>query len=481
MDGILGHRLRLSGHGAVVSIATALEIAIVLEGAALLGVLLTGGFDFGWVSAHDAAKPALILLVLAPLRLVAGGSTQLLAHARFLWDLAPRAYARAVAWVRSRPAVGDVMFAVLVSRTTSLAAAFLINILFPPDRRRPFVMPFAAEKFAELFAAWDSGWYFDIARRGYYYQTNGQSSVAFFPLYPLLMRIVAWPFGGSDRALWLAGIFISFACFVGALYVMHDLTTRMTGSRETARRAVLYIAVFPFSFFFARVYTESLFLLVSLAAVAAAVRSAWWMAGAFGALAALTRPNGVLIAIPLVCLAFADRPGFRTLVTRGAAIACVPLALAGYSFFIYDLSGHPLAWLSAQQHWQYSLWHPPWRQLLSLASLVEQYGPYDVFFTSRYAPYQIVHGTIAILVLAITPFVFTRLGLAFGAYTLAGVLVPLSASDLQGIGRYTAVLFPLFIVMGTLRSDRLHEAVLVVSALFLAVFAGLFVTLHPIF
>ena len=45
-------------------------------------------------------------------------------------------------------------------------------------------------RFAETFAAWDSGWYFDIAQRGYYWSASGQSSLAFFPLYPMLMR--AW-------------------------------------------------------------------------------------------------------------------------------------------------------------------------------------------------------------------------------------------------------------------------------------------------
>lgn len=485
MDGTLGsrlgRRLGVDSHPLVLWAMTLVEIGLLLEAGALLTVVSVGGFDYGWVSATDATKPALVLLALTMLRLVASGPPALALQSQQLTPVAARVRARVAAWMQARPAVGDILFAVIVSRAASLSAAFLINILFPPERRRPFAMPFAAEKFAEIFAAWDSGWYFDIARRGYYYQPDGQSSVAFFPLYPLLMRIVAWPFGASDRALWLAGIVISYASFVGALFVLHSLTRQLTGSRETARRAVLYIAVFPFSFFFARVYTESLFLLVSLLAIAAALKSRWWMAGAFGALVALTRPNGVLIAVPLCCLALAGRPDFKTLVRRGVAVACVPVALAGYSFYVYGLAGHPLAWLGAQQHWQYSLWHPPWRQLVSLASLIEQHGPYDVFFSSQYAPYQIVHGTIAVLALAVTPLVFRRLGLAMGAYTLAGVLVPLSASDLQGIGRYTAVLFPLFIALGTLRSERFHEAVLVVSALFLAVFAGLFVTLHPIF
>ncbi|MBI3261550.1 MAG: hypothetical protein HYZ58_00190 [Acidobacteria bacterium] len=485
MDRILGSRVgHLSSHLGrlpAVWISSLLELAIVLEATALLLVVLTGGFELGWVSAHDPSKPTLLLLLLVPLRLVLGGPLEVAELSRLIRQRADPWVARLGEWLRVRPAVGDVLFAVMVSRVTSLAAAFLVNILFPPERRRPFEMPFASQKFAEIFAAWDSGWYFDIARRGYYFNADGQSSVAFFPLYPLLMRILAWPFGGSDRALWLAGIGISYATFVAALFVLHDLAERITGSRESARRAVLYIAVFPFSFFFARVYTESLFLLVSLLAVSAAWRSHWWIAGACGALAALTRPNGVLIAVPLFCLALAGRPGLSTLVKRGMALSGIPLALVGYSLYVYGLAGDPLAWMAAQKHWQYRLWQPPWNHLLSLASQIEQHGPYDVFFVSKYAPYQIVHGTIAFLVLLITPFVFTRLGLALGAYTLAAVLVPLSSSDMQGIGRYTAVLFPLFIVLGTLRSDRLHEALLVVWALFLAVFAGLFVTLHPIF
>ncbi|MBI4476949.1 MAG: hypothetical protein HY654_07230 [Acidobacteria bacterium] len=460
---------------------TLLEVAIVLEFAALLAVLVGGGFDFGWVSAHDASRPVLILLVLVPARLVAGRSPALVTHARTVKRLAAPGLDRVSVWLRARPEVGDVTFAFVVSRATSLAAAFLVNILVPPARPRAFELPFASQKFAELFAAWDSGWYFDIARRGYYYRVDGQSSVAFFPLYPLLMRIVAWPFGGSDRALWIAGIVISYACFVAALFVLHDLTRRITGSRETARRAVLYIAVFPFSFFFARVYTESLFLLVSLVAISSAWRSKWWLAGLFGGFAALTRPNGALIAIPLGLLALAGRPDLPTLWKRGVALAGIPLAVAGYSLHVYGIAGDPLAWMAAQQHWEYRLWHPPWNHLLSLASQVARHGPYDVFFATRYAPYQIVHGTIAVFVLVLTPFVFLRLGLALGAYTLAAVLLPLSSSDMQGIGRYTAVLFPIFIVLGTLRSDRLHEALLVVSALFLAVFAGLFVTVHPIF
>ena len=64
---------------------------------------------------------------------------------------------------------------------------------------------------------------------------------------------------------------------------------------------------------------------------------------------------------------------------------------------------------------------------------------------------------------------------------LVSLLVPLSGSELEGIGRYTLVLFPLFMALATVESSRLRDAVVIVSTLFLALFSGLFVTLHRIY
>ena len=88
---------------------------------------------------------------------------------------------------------------------------------------------------------------------------------------------------------------------------------------------------------------------------------------------------------------------------------------------------------------------------------------------------------MALVFLALTPAVFKRLGLAMGAYVLVSLLVPLSGSGLEGIGRYAAVLFPVFMLAGTNRSPRLHEAILIVCSIFLALFVSLFVTLHPVY
>jgi hypothetical protein len=106
---------------------------------------------------------------------------------------------------------------------------------------------------------------------------------------------------------------------------------------------------------------------------------------------------------------------------------------------------------------------------------------YGYFVSSELALPRFVHGSIALFVLMILPAVFKRLGLALGAYVLVNLLIPLSSNALEGIGRYAAVWFPVFMTMGTWQSVRVRETILITWALLLALFTGLFVTWHPIY
>ena len=443
--------------------------------------LVSGGFDLGIVSVRRFSKPFLLLLVLGAVRAAIPGSSWL---TRLLSEHWRRIRARLAALEKRTPwatAASDAVVGVLTVHIILKGTAFLSNALFPAARPRPFALPFESVKLAETFAAWDSGWYFDIAQRGYYWNPSGQSSLAFFPLYPMLMRALAWPFGGSDRALWTAGIVLSCACLLGGLTVLHRLTETTLGDREAARRTVFYVAVFPFAYFFTQVYTESLFLLTSVSAVAAAVASRWGWAGVLGALAALTRPNGVLVALPLLLLALAGRPRSAEIVRRAPAIALVPLGLAAFCGFAWRLSGDPLAWLHAQARWGYTVGNRPWVELMRLLDGLERHGVYGYLFSDPLAPYYLVHGLVALAFVALTPAVFTRLGPALGAYVAVSLYVPLTGNALEGIGRYAATLFPVFMLLGTIRSRRVHEAILIGSALVLSLLASLFAGFYPIY
>lgn len=458
-----------------------LDAAIVVGLVALVAYLLIGPFDGGLFSVSGFAKPFLQSLILVSVRVAIRRTSWLSRSLRRLRTEVAARHAALSARTPWTPAVIDALVALATTRLITKAVAFVANVLYPEFQPRGFDMPFESAKFAETFAAWDSGWYFDIAQRGYYFSSNGQSSVAFFPLYPMLMRALAWAFGGSDRALWVSGIVLSYVCFFGALVVLHRLTERVTGQREAARRTVLYLAVFPFSFAFGHVYAESLLLFMSVSAVAGAAHGRWALAGGFGALATLARPNGMLIAIPLALMALPGPGGWRDLLRRAVPLAAIPAALGLHSLFLYRLSGDPLAWLHAQAHWGYSVGNAPWAAVQHLIESIEAAGLYRYVVTRPDAVYHVLHAMVGLAVIALTPSIVGRLGVALGSYVLVGILVPLSGNSIEGLGRYASTLFPVFMYLGVSSSRRVHEALLIGGALWLALLIALFVTHYPVY
>ena len=293
------------------------------------------------------------------------------------------------------------------------------------------------------------------------------------------MRMLAAPFGGGAAATWIAGIVISMTSCVLALVTLHRFTEQLFGSREVARRTVMYIAVFPWSLFLLKVYAESIFLLMSVLAISRAWNRRWWQAGLWGALATLARPNGILIGLPLALLALRDKPGARQLASRWLVLAPIPAAIIGYSAYVYTLSGDPLGWMSAEDHWSYTVGNPAWQQLQGLIFALLEHGLYGYFLSSDIAAIELLQAGSALIVLALTPAVFRRLGGAMGAYVLVSMLVPLSGSALEGLGRYASVLFPVFMIVGSMQSQRAYEAIVIGCVAFRTLLGIFFVTWQP--
>ena len=191
----------------------------------------------------------------------------------------------------------------------------------------------------DVWARWDSDWFLRIAENGYSWPS---STPAFFPLYPLLVA-------GLGRLLLghyvLAGVLVSLAAGPAAFVLLYRLTSLRLGE-EAARHTVLFLAVAPTSLFFGAVYSESLFLLLAVAAFLLAERGRFWQAGAAAGLALLTRSAGVALLPALVVLAW--RAPDRRRVARGrrrwrrSSSRSTPLVLAIWI-------GHPLAFLDAQK------------------------------------------------------------------------------------------------------------------------------------
>ena len=397
-------------------------------------------------------------------------------------------------------AVADAWRALWISRLLVWAAAVAAVVVFGlSDRAADFdpaglTTPFGAagDTLAAPLARWDSVWFLAIAADGY----GDGAREAFFPLYPLLVRIAGAPFGSAL----VGGALLSTALLGAALVLLHRLVA-LDHDRAVARNAVLVTALFPMSFFFSAVYSESLFLCLSIGAVYAARRERWAWAGALGMLAATTRSAGVLLLVPLLMIYLwdAERPRLRALRPLRADalwLLLVPLGLASYCGFL-ALGGHDaLAPFRAQEVWFRSFAGPflgAWdgavaafegaRQLLSGARDPVYFEPAggDPFVVARH---NIELFTWLVLALVAVAGAVRRLPAAYGAYVVAALALPLSypvaPQPLMSLPRFVAVLFPLAIWLALWMTGNALRELLVVATFAgaLVVYAGIFATWH---
>jgi hypothetical protein len=161
-----------------------------------------------------------------------------------------------------------------------------------------------------FYARWDSYRYVGIAQEGY----SDPIWATFFPGYPLMMRaldrgVLAWVMEEDERnsRMTLAGLLVSGMMSWVAVWGLHTLLRERLalegGDWEGgALRGAFYLLAFPTALFMVQVYTESAYLALSVWALVWAYRRAWWLAGALAVLAALTRPTGIFLCLPLFTL-----------------------------------------------------------------------------------------------------------------------------------------------------------------------------------
>lgn len=344
-----------------------------------------------------------------------------------------------------RAALADAARALLVTRLLVLAAGVVAHVTvaerpgaraaFDPER---LTVPFGVlgDALVAPAARWDAVWYLTIAERGYELDAVRP---AFFPLYPLLAQGA----GAVVASTLLGGILVSLLAFGVALYLLRRLTALELGP-EAARAAVWLTAAFPAALFFSAVYSEALFLALSVGCVYAARTDRWAWAGVLGLLATSTRSAGIILLVPLAVLLWQH---------RGAGL-----------------------WQGASAAWGGV------RQLRSGSAE-------RIFFAPAGGdPVEVARMNLQLfgfLVLALVALVGAarRLSPLYAAYVLAALALPLStpveAQPLMSLPRFVAVLFPLFMWGGwwlARRGRPTRAAVGVASIAGLVVFTGQFAT-----
>ena len=277
----------------------------------------------------------------------------------------------------------------------------------------------------------DAVWYLRLADDGW---SGDDASAAFFPLYPLTVRAVAWMLPGDEL---IAALLVSNVAFLGALLALFALTADAFGGR-VARRAIVVVAFFPTAFFFLAPYTESLFLFLSILAFRAARWDHWGQVAVAGALAALTRSVGILLIPALLVEAFSAKSGRsgsrRALAGRAAGAAAISLGPLSWFAWWGLAQGNWLAPLDAQRLWGREL-QPPWVSLTHAVDLAWSFRSYWLL--------DLVLVSIAIAGLALAVPALRSSEITYGGLSLLLPLVdPFWDRPLLSAPRFAVVVFP---------------------------------------
>jgi len=355
---------------------------------------------------------------------------------------------------------------------------------------------FAGSPWLEGWVHFDSGWYRDIANRGYFYLPGRQSSVAFFPAYPLAMRAGGEVVGSTL----LAGILITVACGCAvATLVWTWFRDRLSPS--AAWTALALFLVYPYAFYlFGAVYADALYIAALLGAFVLLEGDHLWLAGLAGAVATAARPVGLVVVVGLVVRALERRGVFprgrvdggtgttapvhqvatgmqrpplvdrRRLNWADAPILLSAGGLAGYSLYLGRRFGHFFLFADVEKYWGQGAGPHTWFKVEFFKG-VTRFGDPPSWFA------YVAHPVVVVVALAFVPRVFRRFGWGYGVFSLLAVgLAALSTKDFFGSGRYVLSAFPCFAAAAGVLVDhpRMRAWALGVSASGLLVMTSLF-------
>ena len=322
----------------------------------------------------------------------------------------------------------------------------------------------------ELWNRWDAPHYIDIARDGYVTEdVHSQYQrfwIVFYPLYPWMIRAVAL----IARDYVVSAHIVSLVGAV-AMALLFERLVELDFDRTIARSAVVFMFIFPTAYFFHAGYTESLFMALALACVLAARVRRWSIAAIFGALASLTRVNGLLLVPVMAVEAIAQYRNEGRRFERGWL--WIPVGSLGFIIYLW-INDHvwndPFHFQQVlAERWSRRLtW--PWVGIARNVSLALRLTPAraQLFGTQEFL--------FVMLGLTCTIWCWRRLRTSYAVWMTLNWLLITSTSVVTSTPRYMLSFFPIFLLFALLNSERPLVGTLVTiwSMSFLALFTTLF-------
>lgn len=227
------------------------------------------------------------------------------------------------------------------------AASFASNLVTVCPLERGFQDPFP-----DRLAVWDGEWYETIVEKGYSYDRNRQSNLAFFPAYPLLSRAIQRLTGLTAIH---AMILVANLLFCGCMILAHLYVKRrwLDAPTHTSDYVVLATGLLPFTLYFRMAYSESLFLFVVLLSLYG-MRQNWsiWAIALIIGFGTAVRSVGVGLIAPLIChILMENRPWWQRILRLHLVMPVASFGLLAYMVYQWSTWGDPLIFVNSQSHW----------------------------------------------------------------------------------------------------------------------------------
>jgi hypothetical protein len=333
-----------------------------------------------------------------------------------------------------------------------------------------------ADRLLDLSWHWDGEWYMSIVTIGYYLRV-GFANVAFFPLFPLLVKWVGLllePFAYPDHFV-VAGVLVSNTALLLGLFYLYKLAA-MEAGRSVARRAVWLAAIMPTAFFFHVAYPESLLLLTAVASLYHLRRGEFWWAALWAAVGSAARVQGAILALPIIWEVGRLTWQKRRLPWRQLPTLVIPfLGIGLFMLFLYQHFGDALAFVHIQKAWDRSFAEPLGTLTAAVNFVIAGYNNANYPWTTVNIVVVLFYLAVALLSVGRWPFVYT---IYVFASILLAILMPVPGRPIESGARFMAVVFPVIITLARWSEGRpwlerlLTSVSLPLFALFLALFAN---------
>ncbi|NJN98432.1 MAG: hypothetical protein HC875_32265 [Anaerolineales bacterium] len=326
-----------------------------------------------------------------------------------------------------------------------------------------------------IWARWDSPYYIHLARDGY---AAVPYAMGYFPLYPLLMRGLS---NLTGLSLAFSGMLISQLSYLAAILFFYKLARLIRDDHAYAMRCVLYLVLFPSSFFFFAVYAEPLSLAFSILAVWLTLGTPpryHWSGLALG-IASAARPVGWLLNLILLA-EFGLRRKFKwaPLFSLAVGLMLSVLGVVAFVFYLYSITGTFMAIPKAQSQWLRH-WELPWVTLeKSIFIALTGNGVENDWFL-YVINWSDLLCTLLVLALTVVAFVWSlkqRFKWSLTIYLIITLIFLLAQQGLEevplwGMTRWVAAIFPLYLILGDISRRKIVQgAIALVSGCFLILF-----------